>query len=79
MLCVLTLAFKERVFGIIFPLPSRVYGEMGYSELLPVLCSIVICENCIKLSIQSHPNKQAEAQHLEFVTPEQLASITVII
>lgn len=60
LLCVLTLALKERMFGIIFPLLSRVYKEVGYFEPLEALCSIVIC----KLSIQSHPNQQTQAQHL---------------
>lgn len=60
LLCVLTLAFKERGFGIIFPLLSRVYKEMGYFEPPEVFCSIVIC----KVSIQSRPNQQTQAQHL---------------
>lgn len=60
LLSVLTLALTERVFGIIFPPLSRVYKEMGYFEPPEALCSIVIC----KLSIQSHPNQQPQAQHL---------------
>lgn len=45
---------------------------MGYFEPLAVICSIVICENYVKLSLQSYPNMRAEAQHLYFTTPEQL-------
>lgn len=72
--------FKERAFGITFPLSTRFYREIGYFEPLLVLCSVVICENYIKLSTQSDPNKnRTKCSIYNVLLQSSSATITVII
>lgn len=72
--------FKERAFGITLPLSLRFYREIGYFEPLLVLCSVVICENYIKLSTQSDPSKnRSKCSIYNVLLQSSSATITVII